>query len=105
MSAGVSSNRAWYCLDSSKGKSRYPLTLARYLLCVAKTRAGTPVASYPEERPMTDQRNDDSPDAAAGGQLFKPGWGPKLFLGVLVAVLVFFWWLLIWSGGVDPHHG
>lgn len=33
------------------------------------------------------------------------GWGPRLFLGALAVVLVFFWWLLIWSGGVVPHHG
>ena len=31
-------------------------------------------------------------------------WGPKLFLGTAVAVLAFFWWLLIYSGGVTPHH-
>ncbi|MEA3278260.1 MAG: hypothetical protein U9Q81_23810 [Pseudomonadota bacterium] len=54
---------------------------------------------------MTDGKSDNSPDAATGGRLLRPGWGPKLFLGALVAILVFFWWLLIWSGGVDPHHG
>ncbi len=54
---------------------------------------------------MTDDKVDDSPDTAADEGLLKPGWGPKLFLGTLVAVLVFFWWLLIWSGGVGPHHG
>ena len=32
-------------------------------------------------------------------------WGPKLFIGVLVAILVFFYWLLIYSGGVTVHHG
>jgi hypothetical protein len=31
-------------------------------------------------------------------------WGPKLFAGAFVAVLVFFWWLLIYSHGVTPHH-
>ena len=31
-------------------------------------------------------------------------WGPKLFLGVAAAILAFFWWLLIYSGGVTPHH-
>ncbi len=31
-------------------------------------------------------------------------WGPKLFLGVIVAVLLFFYWLLIYSGGVTVHH-
>ncbi len=54
---------------------------------------------------MTDDRNGNSPNASAGGGLLKPGWGPKLFVAVLLAILVFFWWLLIWSGGVDPHHG
>ena len=32
-------------------------------------------------------------------------WGAKLFLGTLFAVLAFFWWLLIHSGGVGGHHG
>lgn len=32
-------------------------------------------------------------------------WGPKLFLGVLVAVLLFFYWLLIYSGGAGGHNG
>ena len=32
-------------------------------------------------------------------------WGPKLFYGALVASLVFFWWLLIYSHGVAPHGG
>ena len=32
-------------------------------------------------------------------------WGSKLFVGVLIAVLVFFWWLLIYSGGVVGNHG
>ena len=32
-------------------------------------------------------------------------WGPKLFIGILVAILVFFYWLLIYSGGVTVHHG
>ncbi len=29
-------------------------------------------------------------------------WGPRLFYGTLVAVLVFFWWLAIYSHGVTP---
>ena len=33
------------------------------------------------------------------------GWGGKLFVVTLVAVLAFFWWLLIYSGGVELHHG
>ena len=32
-------------------------------------------------------------------------WGSKLFLATLFAVLVFFWWFLIYSGGVGGHHG
>jgi hypothetical protein len=32
-------------------------------------------------------------------------WGGKLFLAVLITVLVFFWWLLIDSGGVVGIHG
>ena len=32
-------------------------------------------------------------------------WGAWLFYGTLVALLVFFWWLLIESGGVSGHHG
>jgi hypothetical protein len=32
-------------------------------------------------------------------------WGPKLFWATLVVVLVFFWWLLIYSHGVEIQHG
>ena len=32
-------------------------------------------------------------------------WGPKLFLATLVALLAFFYWLLIYSGGVTVNHG
>ncbi len=39
----------------------------------------------------------------AGGN--KDTWGPKLFYGTLVAILAFFYWLLIYSGGVAVHHG
>jgi len=35
----------------------------------------------------------------------KANWGSKLFLATLFAVLVFFWWFLIYSGGVGGHHG
>ena len=58
---------------------------------------------------MTEDKSDDSPDDSPIAAIIKrvtaPGWGPKLFLGILVLILVFFWWLLIWTGGVDPHHG
>lgn len=32
-------------------------------------------------------------------------WGAWLFFVTLLAVLVFFWWLLIHSGGVAGHRG
>jgi len=32
-------------------------------------------------------------------------WGPAVFLFTLACVLVFFWWLVIYSGGVEVHHG
>ncbi|WP_456380887.1 hypothetical protein [Thiolapillus sp.] len=32
-------------------------------------------------------------------------WGKKLFFGTLVTLLVFFYWLLIYSGGVTVDHG
>ncbi|MDH3670188.1 MAG: hypothetical protein OES46_03380 [Gammaproteobacteria bacterium] len=35
----------------------------------------------------------------------RSNWGAKLFFAILFAVLVFFWWLLIYSGGVTGHHG
>lgn len=47
-------------------------------------------------------------DAASGMQTLKDNgvsWGPRLFWIVLVLILVFFWWVLIYSGGVTPHHG
>jgi len=30
-------------------------------------------------------------------------WGPFLFYGVLIAVLVFFWWMVIYPHGVAGH--
>ena len=38
----------------------------------------------------------------AGGEV---SWGPKLFFGTLVAVLLFFYWLLIYSGGAGGQAG
>ena len=32
-------------------------------------------------------------------------WGPMLFYAALVATLVFFWWLVIYDHGVQPHGG
>jgi len=31
-------------------------------------------------------------------------WGKWLFRGVIVASLVFMWWLVIYPHGVAPHH-
>lgn len=46
---------------------------------------------------MTDQPNDTAEK--------KSNWGRNLFITTLALVLVFFWWLLIYSGGVTIHHG
>ena len=35
----------------------------------------------------------------------KSNWGSKLFFATLFAILIFFWWLLIYSGGVSGNHG
>ena len=35
----------------------------------------------------------------------RSNWGSKIFFATLFAVLIFFWWLLIYSGGVSGHHG
>ncbi|MFQ6006601.1 MAG: hypothetical protein ACE5OQ_13990 [Woeseia sp.] len=35
----------------------------------------------------------------------RTGWGATLFIATLVALAVFFWWLLIYSGGVVVNHG
>jgi len=43
------------------------------------------------------------PDSAGGPR--EPGWGAWLFFVTLAAILVFFWWILIHSGGVSGHHG
>jgi hypothetical protein len=32
-------------------------------------------------------------------------WGPKLFGIVFVGMLVFFWWLVLYSHGVTVHEG
>jgi len=33
---------------------------------------------------------------------YETTWGPKLFWATLVAILVFFWWLILYSHGVLP---
>jgi len=55
---------------------------------------------------MTKLENDSKatePENRTGGA--GSTWGFGLFIGVLVVTLVFFWWLLIYSHGVVPHHG
>ena len=37
--------------------------------------------------------------------IFGKEWGPKLFLTAMFISLVFFWWLVLYSHGVTPHHG
>ena len=31
-------------------------------------------------------------------------WGPLLFYGTLIGVLVFFWWMVIYDHGVSSTH-
>jgi len=57
---------------------------------------GKPLENNMSERP--NNKNDVQSNAG------RP-WGPKLFIATLVAVLAFFYWLLIYSGGVTVHHG
>ena len=59
------------------------------------------MAEMPEEK----QAGQSAPDKSDNKGNEERHWGPKLFIGVLVAILVFFYWLLIYSGGVTVHHG
>ena len=47
------------------------------------------------------QQSDERQPAGNGER----GWGRRLFFGTLVGVLGFFYWLLIYSGGVAGHAG
>ncbi len=47
----------------------------------------------------SDEQQPTTPDSGANT------WGPKLFWAALLAILVFFYWLLIYSGGVVVQHG
>ncbi|MCP4285106.1 MAG: hypothetical protein GY792_11730 [Gammaproteobacteria bacterium] len=51
---------------------------------------------------MTERTGSKQQEPAGRGI---QNWGPKLFLATVVAVLAFFYWLLIFSGGVTVHHG
>ena len=60
-----------------------------------------------EKMHFTEQTTQaDANKAQSDSKSVKPeaNWGGKLFFGVLIAVLVFFWWVLIYSGGVVGHH-
>ena len=50
------------------------------------------------------QHPESQPRKSALDQL-RSNWGSLLFYATLVVSLVFFWWLLIHSGGVTIHHG
>jgi hypothetical protein len=52
-----------------------------------------------------DRAGDEKPPQRPATDREGVSWGPKLFFGVMVAILVFFYWLLIYSGGVTVHHG
>jgi hypothetical protein len=45
---------------------------------------------------MNEQQNHRPQDGESS-------WGPFLFYGVLLAVLVFFWWMVIYPHGVAGH--
>ncbi len=50
---------------------------------------------------MTVSEEESGPEEAN----FLTGWGPILFYAALIATLVFFWWLVIYDHGVQPHGG
>ncbi len=86
----------------------------------AKSESST--KSEPSEKPesgtVTNLKRKDSPEAQMhptqaattktqadpNSRQSEVNWGARGFYGVLVSVLVFFWWLLIYSGGVVGHH-
>ena len=49
------------------------------------------------EKNLNKASSETSPDESTS-------WGPKLFYGVLIAVLVFFWWMVIYPHGVVSTH-
>ena len=51
---------------------------------------------------MNEQAQNRSDEPRHQNDAGRVTWGPKLFYGTLVAVLVFFWWLAIYSHGVTP---
>ncbi|MBT3204855.1 MAG: hypothetical protein HOM14_13920 [Gammaproteobacteria bacterium] len=53
---------------------------------------------------MSDIENEAQTTGQNAGVNESVTWGPKLFYGVLIAVLVFFWWMVIYPHGVAPTH-
>ena len=53
---------------------------------------------------MSDKEIEAQQDAMESAHDELTTWGPKLFYGVLIAVLVFFWWMVIYPHGVAPTH-
>ncbi len=49
--------------------------------------------------------NDDLTEPTPVTAPKKSNWGSKLFFVTLIAILIFFWWVLIFSGGVTGDHG
>jgi len=49
-------------------------------------------AAPPSDEKSLDTSNDDGVT-----------WGPKLFWTALVLMLVLFWYVIIYSGGANPH--
>ena len=76
-----------------EGSLAVRFSLARLLL------APTVGAAVAREKGMAS-RDPDEKSASDGVT-----WGPTVFYGALLASLVFFWWLLIYSHGVAPHGG
>lgn len=80
---------AWFLLVAYESQKQTDVSngWAALLFCQEKRMAGTP------NKHQTKQSGTES------------SWGKKLFFGVLIAILAFFYWLLIYSGGVTVHHG
>ncbi len=58
-------------------------------------------ARLQEEDTGVDQKTEHHKEQGSGHQ---STWGPKLFLWTAAGLVLFFWWLLIYSGGVVLHH-
>ena len=54
---------------------------------------------------MTDNYDNNTASRDSGLETEQSNWGAKLFVGTLILVLVFFWWLFVYSGGVAGHGG